>query len=521
MSTSRRGARKRKRADKRSKAPARSQKRTVRKAAAELGEEAAQLHEALSEAESHEDSEHAELEEGLGSNEAAGAADDSDGERDRENWTLEDAELEEGSEFNEAAGSADDSDGERAREDSLAIDELTPDTQDDAEIDAHGAIDRGGAEAAVSGSAADDLDDGQVACGERSEVVAAADGGDEPEGDRAGRLAEDGPREGEEPPADPTDEGAVSTPPDEEEALVDGIPRELIDSPEEGEGELLGEDSPERPGLEKTKPQSVGQAHLKSVLESLIFVSDKPVPAQRLARVARARTKDVVRLLGELVEEYRGRGIELVELAGGYQFRSAAVNAPFVREILETKPVRLTRAQLETLAICAYRQPLTRPEIEEIRGVDSGSALKVLLERGLVKILGRKDEAGRPLLYGTTPLFLEFFGMRSLDELPTLREFSELSDESRALFARKTGEDIGSIGEISVPEGEWQSEDDEDEDEEGGDAESSEAATDVPRGGDEDEDDADADLNGDDDELDGDELDGDEPDDDEPDDDDE
>src|SRR5690606_26780750 len=120
--------------------------------------------------------------------------------------------------------------------------------------------------------------------------------------------------------------------------------------------------------------------------------------------------KDVVRLLAELSEEYAGRGIELCELAGGYQFRSAAANAPFVREIVEAKPVRLSRAQLETLAIAAYRQPLTRPELEEIRGVDSGSALKVLLERGLVKILGRKDEVGRPLLYGTTPLFLEFFG---------------------------------------------------------------------------------------------------------------
>src|SRR5690606_23149490 len=199
--------------------------------------------------------------------------------------------------------------------------------------------------------------------------------------------------DGEEPQQDGGEPGEGAAPasasPEEEseEELVDGIPRDLLDAPDEDEAELRGADSPERPGLEKAKPKSVGEEHLKSVLESLVFVSDKPVPAKRLARVARARTKEVVRLLGELVEEYRGRGIELVELAGGYQFRSAAVNAPFVREILETKPVRLTRAQLETLAICAYRQPLTRPEIEEIRGVDSGSALKVLLERGLVKIL--------------------------------------------------------------------------------------------------------------------------------------
>ncbi len=213
-----------------------------------------------------------------------------------------------------------------------------------------------------------------------------------------------------------------------------------------------GMDTAERPGLEQARPTSVSEAHLKSVLESLIFVSDGPVPAKRLARIARSRTKDVERVVGELMSDYRGRGVELIEVAGGYQFRSAAANAPFVREIVQHRPVRLSRAQLETLAIAAYRQPLTRPELDEIRGVDSGSALKVLLERGLLKILGRREDAGRPLLYGTTPGFLEFFGMSTLEELPTLKEFSELSDESRALFARKTGEEIESIGDIELPE---------------------------------------------------------------------
>src|SRR5688500_1122094 len=154
---------------------------------------------------------------------------------------------------------------------------------------------------------------------------------------------------------------------------------------------MPGDDTSLRPGLEKTRPVSISEAHLKSVLESLVFVSDKPVPAKRLARIARAKTKDVERILGQLAGEYAGRGIERVEVGGGWQYRSAVANAPFVREIVARRPVRLTRAQLETLAISAYRQPLTRPELDEIRGVDSGSALKVLLERGLVKILGRKD----------------------------------------------------------------------------------------------------------------------------------
>ena len=92
--------------------------------------------------------------------------------------------------------------------------------------------------------------------------------------------------------------------------------------------------------------------------------------------------------------------------------------------------MRLTRAQVETLAIVAYRQPVTRPEVDDIRGVDSGATLKLLLERDLLRILGKKDEPGRPILYGTTTQFLEFFGLKSLKDLPTLREFTELSDES-------------------------------------------------------------------------------------------
>jgi segregation and condensation protein B len=146
--------------------------------------------------------------------------------------------------------------------------------------------------------------------------------------------------------------------------------------------------------------------------------------------------------LAELQEEYRGRGIELWEVGGGYQFRSSPEAADYVRAFVAQRPVRLTRAQLETLALVAYRQPITRPEIDDVRGVDTGSAVRVLLERGLIKMLGRKDEAGRPLLYGTAPYFLEFFGLASLKDLPTLREFTELTDEHRELFQRKTGDTV-------------------------------------------------------------------------------
>jgi segregation and condensation protein B len=127
-------------------------------------------------------------------------------------------------------------------------------------------------------------------------------------------------------------------------------------------------------------------------------------------------------------------------VAGGWVFRTSPQYAPFVRDLTKQKPVRLTRAQVETLAIIAYRQPITRPEVDDVRGVDSGPVLKLLLERDLVRILGKRDEPGRPIIYGTTGQFLEFFGLKSLKDLPTLREFTELSDESRADYEGELGE---------------------------------------------------------------------------------
>jgi segregation and condensation protein B len=110
-----------------------------------------------------------------------------------------------------------------------------------------------------------------------------------------------------------------------------------------------------------------------------------------------------------------------------------------VQKLLASKPVKLTRAQIETMAICAYRQPVTRPEIDQIRGVDSGGTLKTLLDRALIRIVGKKEEAGRPILYGTTREFLEFFNLRDLKDLPTLREFHELSEEHMAQVAALEG----------------------------------------------------------------------------------
>ena len=186
--------------------------------------------------------------------------------------------------------------------------------------------------------------------------------------------------------------------------------------------------------------------HLKGVLEALVFASEHPLPAKELARLARTDVKIARMLLGELVAEYHGRGFRLDEVAGGYVFRTSPLFAPFVREQVAKKPVRMSRAQLETLAIVAYRQPITRPEVDEVRGVDSGAVMKSLLERELVRIIGKKDEPGRPMLYGTTGAFLEFFGLKALGDLPTLREFTELNDESKRTYERELGEDAPEPG---------------------------------------------------------------------------
>jgi segregation and condensation protein B len=186
--------------------------------------------------------------------------------------------------------------------------------------------------------------------------------------------------------------------------------------------------------------RELSRAHLRGLLEALVFVSDKPVTSTELARVASAPLKQVKEVMAELRQGYAHRGIELDEVAGGWLFRTNVQFAPFVRELTSERPVRLSRAQIETLAIVAYRQPVTRPEIDDIRGVDTGATLKLLLERDLVRLLGKKDEPGRPLLYGTTTQFLEFFGLKSLKELPTLREFTELSDESRRVAEAELSE---------------------------------------------------------------------------------
>jgi segregation and condensation protein B len=188
---------------------------------------------------------------------------------------------------------------------------------------------------------------------------------------------------------------------------------------------------------------------VRTVVETLLFLAEKPLATEEIRLATGIEVERIEKALDKLSGHYREGpcGIVLHEVAGGWQFRTSPDNSDFARRYLKVKPQRLTRAALESLAIIAYRQPVTRPEIEDIRGVDCGAVVKALLERRLIKILGKKEEPGRPILYGTTREFLEFFALKDLASLPTLREFHELSQESREIVEKETPEPVGAAGE--------------------------------------------------------------------------
>jgi segregation and condensation protein B len=182
--------------------------------------------------------------------------------------------------------------------------------------------------------------------------------------------------------------------------------------------------------------EAVEAAALGAVIESMLLASGAPVPLARLVDALDGPDRrEVAAALRALAASYEreGRGLCLVYVAGGYQLRSAPEHARWVRRLLGGRPPRLSRPLLETLAIVAYRQPCTRPEIEAIRGVDADAVLASLVERRLVRILGRKDAPGRPILYGTTKEFLEVFDLPDLQALPPL---GEMGDGAEALVAR-------------------------------------------------------------------------------------
>jgi segregation and condensation protein B len=202
---------------------------------------------------------------------------------------------------------------------------------------------------------------------------------------------------------------------------------------------------------------------VERIIESVLFAAAAPVSLRRLVDILEGPSaKEVQAAMARLQQQYAPgqRGIQVHEVAGGYQLRTARENAEWVRAVFRDKPARLGRAALETLAIVAYKQPVTRSEIEAIRGVDVDGVVATLLARRLIKISGRKEAVGRPLLYTTTAEFLEAFGLKDLNDLPSLKELGPVTDAEEHDTARETAppdataqESAGALAEDSQPGG--------------------------------------------------------------------
>jgi len=167
----------------------------------------------------------------------------------------------------------------------------------------------------------------------------------------------------------------------------------------------------------------------RRIVEAIILSSPEPISAARIAEVLpRCNPSQVRTIVRDLNEEYveRHSAFEIWEVAGGFQMRSLPEFAPYLRQIQKTRPLRLSQAALETLAIIAYRQPVTRAELEQVRGVDAGAVLRSLLERDLIRVAGHREVPGRPIVYATARRFLEVFGLMKLADLPALREVADL-----------------------------------------------------------------------------------------------
>jgi segregation and condensation protein B len=222
---------------------------------------------------------------------------------------------------------------------------------------------------------------------------------------------------------------AVETP--DEAALNEEASRELAAMVAEAEATSGVVSESEEDDEAVAAPQS--HSERAGIIEALIFVSDEPLSLKVLAGVLKEDRELVEESVRALADEFNARngGLHLREVAGGWQFATRPEHHEYVRRLLRTKPsAKLTIASLETLAVIAYRQPVTVPEILEIRGVQSPSAIKTLLDKKLIVAKGRKDAVGRPMMYGTSKDFLLQFGLKDLTELPSVEDFQDLSGGS-------------------------------------------------------------------------------------------
>ena len=193
---------------------------------------------------------------------------------------------------------------------------------------------------------------------------------------------------------------------------------------------------------------------IKNIIEAMLFASDKPLFLSEIKSVLESPDANQIKdVIAELAGEYetQGRALKIKEIAGGYQIVTDPVLAPWLKKLYKTAGAdRLSGPSLETLAIIAYKQPATKPEIEAIRGVNVDGVLKTLIEKNLVRILGRRETVGRPIIYGTTQEFLQYFGLNSLEELPKLEEFNFTEkDIELPEYLQKEKEDVQN--ELSEP----------------------------------------------------------------------
>ena len=184
---------------------------------------------------------------------------------------------------------------------------------------------------------------------------------------------------------------------------------------------------------------------IKNIIESLLFVAEDPLTIDSIKKVLDSTDSNAIRnVLHELSSEYEARkgGFFLREVAGGYQIRTRPEYSQWIRRLLRPNPLRLSNAALETLAIVAYKQPVIRSDIEHLRGVDCGGILRMLLERRLIRVVGRKEIPGRPIIYTTTKKFLELFELKDLKDLPSPKEIEDLGDSSSESFLHTAPEII-------------------------------------------------------------------------------
>lgn len=173
--------------------------------------------------------------------------------------------------------------------------------------------------------------------------------------------------------------------------------------------------------------------HLKNIIESLLFVAEAPLSIDAIKNIiGHSETRVIKSVLTDLMDEYRDRngGFRLCQVAGGFQFRTRSTYNEWIKRLIQPSASRLSKAALETLAIVAYNQPIIRSDIEHIRGVDSGGVLRMLMEKKLIRVLGRKEIPGRPLIYATTKHFLEVFDLKDLKDLPSPKEIKELGNSN-------------------------------------------------------------------------------------------